>query len=81
MLSIEEYEKFQKSLKDLEVKISVLEERQKQLVERLKSEFGLTPEQAQQKLVELRETLPAKEAEFERRFEEFKNQCALVEQN
>ena len=81
MLTVEEYEAYKKKMKDLEVKISVLEEKQKQLRERLANEFGLTVEEAEEKIKELQRILPEKEAEWERRFEEFKAKCATLEQN
>lgn len=79
MLTVEEYEAYKKKLNDLEVKISVFEEKQKQLKERLKNEFGLTVEEAEAKVQELQKILPEKEAEWERQFEEFKNRCAALQ--
>lgn len=81
MLTVEEYEQYQNKMKDLEVQINVLQKQQAQMVERLKNEYGLTPLEAAQKIEELRKTLPQKEADFEQRFEEFKKQCELLEQN
>lgn len=81
MLTVEEYEQYKAKMKELEVKISVLEERQKQLRERLQNEFGLTVEQAEEKVKELQRILPEKEAEWEKKFEEFKSKCAMLDQN
>lgn len=81
MLSVAEYEQYQKKMKELEVKISVLEEKQKQLRDRLRDEFGLTVEEAAEKVKELQKILPEKEAEWERKFEEFKTKCAQLDQN
>lgn len=81
MLTVEEYEAYKKKLNDLEVKISVFEEKQKQLKERLKNEFGLTVEEAEAKVQELQKILPEKEAEWERQFEEFKEKCATLDMN
>lgn len=81
MLSVAEYEQYQKKMKELEVKISVLEEKQKQLRDRLRDEFGLTVEEAAEKVKELQKILPEKEAEWERKFEEFKAKCAQLDQN
>lgn len=79
MLTVEEYEQYKAKMKELEVKISVLEERQKQLRERLQNEFGLTVEQAEEKIKELQRILPEKEAEWERKFAEFNEKCAALQ--
>ena len=81
MLTVAEYEEYQKKMKELEVKISVLEEKQKQLQERLRNEFGMTVEEADAKVKELQRILPEKEAEWEKKFEEFKEKCSQLEQN
>lgn len=81
MLTVEEYEQYQKKLKDIEVKISVLEEKQKQLAERLRTEYGLTVEEAEMRIAELQRILPEKEAEWERQFREFQEKCSALEAN
>lgn len=79
MLTVEEYEAYKRKMKDLEVKISVLEEKQKQLKERLQNEFGLTVEQAEERIKELQRILPEKEAEWEKKFAEFRDRCAALQ--
>jgi len=80
-LTAEEYEYYQKQLKDLEVKISVLEEKQRSLRERLQEDYGLTVEQAQERIKELEETLPEKERLWAEKFAEFKKLCESLETN
>lgn len=79
MLTVEEYEEYQKKLKDLEVKISVLEEQQKQLIERLRTEYGMTVEEAEEKIKELQRILPEKERQWEQQFTEFKEKCDALQ--
>lgn len=81
MLTVEEYESYKKKMKDIEVKISVLEEKRKQLIERLQTEFNLTVEEAEAKVKELQRILPEKEKEWEKQFEEFKAKCATLDLN
>ena len=73
MLTPQEYENFKRRLSEAEKKLVSIEARKNQIIEQLKEQYSMTPEEAQTEVDRLAELLPKKEAEFEQMFDEFQN--------
>ena len=73
MLTPQEYESFKRKLSEAEKKLVSIEARKTQIVEQLKSQYDMTPDEAMNEVKRLADLLPQKEAEFEKMFGEFQN--------
>ena len=71
MLTSQEYESFKKRLKEAEKKLVSIEARKTQIIEQLKEQYQMTPEEAKDEMRRLSELLPQKEAEFAQLYNDF----------
>lgn len=71
MLTAQEFETYKGKLSAAERELSVLEARKQQAIEQLRTEFGLSLEQAGAELARLESELPRLEEEFGRAKQEF----------
>lgn len=71
MLTPQEYENFKKKLSEAEKRLVSIEARKSQIIEQLKDQYQMTPDEAQTEVQRLDQLLPQKEAEFEKMFSEF----------
>ena len=71
MLTPQEYENFKKKLSEAEKKLVSIEARKSQIIEQLKDQYQMTPDEAQTEVQRLDQLLPQKEEEFEKMFNEF----------
>ena len=72
MLTPQEYESFKKKLSEAEKRLVSIEARKSQIIEQLKDQYQMTPDEAQTEVQRLDQLLPQKEAEFEKMFSEFR---------
>lgn len=71
MLTPQEYENFKKKLNEAEKRLVSIEARKNQIIEQLKEQYNMTPDEAKAEVERLAELLPKKEAEFEEMFKAF----------
>lgn len=71
MLTVEQYEAYKNKLQQASTELVRLEAKETQLREQLLTTYNLTPEQAQEEITKLEETIPQMEAQFTKDYQEF----------
>lgn len=71
MLTPQEYENFKKRLNEAEKKLVSIEARRNQIIEQLKEQYQMTPDEAKIEVKRLGALLPEKESEFQKMLGDF----------
>ena len=78
MLTPQEFENFKKKLNEAEKKLVSIEARKNQIIEQLRDQYQMTPEEAKAEVNRLAELLPQKEAEFNDMYNDFMENWGAV---